>query len=56
MRFSPGIVKSLGMSKRAKQVVDPRLEHRDHVRRHQLDPAVSLLRFSGAVATSAIST
>lgn len=55
-RFSPGTVKSLGMSKRARRSSIPASRAATISAVTRVDPAVSLARFSGAVATSAIST
>ena len=55
-RFSPGTVKSLGMSKRASRSSIPSSSAATMSGVTRLDPAWSFVRFSGAVATSAIST
>jgi hypothetical protein len=55
-RFSPGMVKSVGMSKRLSRSSIPSSNASTMSGVTKLDPALSLLRFSGAVATSAIKT
>ena len=54
--FSPGTVKSLGMSKRARRSSIPASSAATMSGVTRVDPAVNLWRFSGAVATSAMST
>ena len=54
--FSPGTVKSLGMSNRARRSSIPASSATTMSGVTRLDPAWSLERFSGAVATSAIRT
>ena len=55
-RFSPGTVKSLGMSKRARRSSIPASRAATMSGVTRLDPACSFVRLSGAVATSAINT